>query len=175
MERPSAKDRYRQELDNLADLIAQMPPDDMSEYSSFGFVHTDAAFINRRFLVVNTKGQRQGRPRPPELLGTVRVLDFDCNTQRGSVITLRNDSNRRTLQVGHVPVRLFRFPVFVSVPVYQGVRWEAREMDDGRYVRNLIFGICFKQQSGIRFYNPNNVSVVTPNQYRDHFGRVPDF
>jgi len=164
------------EKDNLADLIARMSPDDRQLYESFGHVWTDAAFVNRRFFVVKTAGKRRdGTPNPPEVLGSIRVIDFHCDAKIGSTCTLMDDKSSRTLQVGYVPVKLFRFPVFVSIPVYQGVKWEAKEQADGRYTRSLVWGICFKQQSSIKFYNRDNVSVLTPNQYQQAFGDRPQY
>lgn len=174
MEDERRSPRHLTEKDNLSDLIARMRPDDLELYKGFGHIFTEAAFINRRFFVVKTKGKdRSGRPARPEVLGTIRVIGFQCDHEKGSVVTIMDDSTSKILQVGHVPVRLFRFPVFVSVPVYQGLKWEAKEQPDGRYTRSLVFGLCFKQQSHVQFLNPNNVSVLTPNNFEKLFGEAP--
>lgn len=168
--------RHMTEKDNLSDLISKMRPEDLEQYQAFGHIFTEAAFVNRRFIVVRTKGRNGTRqPIRPEILGSVRVVSFHCDHQNGSLCTVMEDSSSRVLQVGHVPIRLFRFPAFVSVPVYQGLKWEAKEQEDGRYTRSLVFGLCFKQQSSVKFLNRDNVSVLTPNLYREIFGELPRF
>ena len=156
--------------ENLADLSARIAPDDRQLYSSFGCIFTEAAFFNRRFIVIKTMGRNGGVPKQPQILGSVRVLGYECDHERGTFVTLMEESSSRSLRIGYVPTRLFRFPIFVSVPVFQGVKWEAKEHKDGSYQRNLVFGLCFKQQSNIKFYNRDNVAVLTPNEYRKHFG-----
>lgn len=157
--------------DNLADLIARIAPEDRALYDSLRHVYTEAGFFNRRFVIVKTMGKDPaGHPRQPDILGAVRLLAFTCNNERGSEITVMDESSSRTLQVGHVPVKLFRFPVFLSVPIYQGVKWEAKELGDGSYGRRLVFGVCFKQMSAIKFYNKDAVAALTPNEYKKHFG-----
>lgn len=173
----ATSDDFRPEFvsqdDNLADLISRVAPEDRALHDSFGCVFTEAAFFNRRFLIVKTNGRVSNRPRPPDLLGSVRCTAYHCDHEAGPTITLMDDASSRILQVGCVPTKLFRFPIFASVPIYQGVKWEAKEMQDGSYRRNLVFGICFKQQSNIKFANRDNVSIVTPNGYRQFFGEAP--
>ena len=156
--------------ENLADLIARIDQSERPLYDGLGHIFSEAAFINRRFLVVTTQGATSEGPRQPKYESCVVVTNFICTPRNGSVITLSDSATGRSMQAGHVPVRLFNYPVYVSVPIYQGVRWEAREQPDGSYRRTLVFGICFKQRSSLKFYNRGNVAVVTPNEYRRHFG-----
>jgi len=156
--------------ENLADLAARIAPEDRPVYDSFGFIFTEAAFFNRRFVVVKTQGKTSSGPRQPVILGAIRVLGYQCDHERGTFVTLMDEASSKTLQIGYVPVKLFRFPLFASVPIFQGVKWEAKELRDGSYQRNLVFGICFKQQSNVKFYNRDNVAILTPNDYRKHFG-----
>ncbi len=158
------------ERDNLADLISKMSARDLELYNSLGHIFTEAAFIDRKFVVVETKGKRGPDPKPPKVLGTLRVIAFNASSSGGSVMTLQDETGK-TLQVGHVPTRLFGFPVFVSVPIYQGLKWEAKELRDGSYRRSLVWGVCFKQRSAIKWMNPGNVSVLTPNDFRKWFSR----
>lgn len=173
MESERRPPRLVDDRDNVADLVAQMSHEDQEEYGQLRHIFTEAAFVNRRFYIVRTKGRRGKTPISPDILGAVRVVGFSCDHERGSMISLMNDRSSRILQVGHVPTRLFAFPAFVSVPIFQGLKWEAKEQADGRYTRTLLFGICFKQQSNVKFCNPNAVAVVTPNMYRATFGEAP--
>lgn len=163
--------RLVSEQDNLADLASRVRPDDRTLYDSFGHIYQEAAFFNRRFVVVQTKGKATGGgPRPPVVLGAIRVVGFAATHDGGCTSVLMDEGSSRTLQIGHVPVKLFRYPVFVSIPVFQGVRWEAKEAPDGSYTRSLVFGMCFKQQSAIKWFNKDNVSVVTHNEFQRLFG-----
>lgn len=173
MDASERRPRFLDDRANVADLVSRMSQDDQDEYGRMRHIFTEAAFVNRRFYVVRTKGKRDGVPLAPDVLGAVRVIGFHSGANEGSVISLMNDSSSRILQVGHVPTRLFAFPAFVSVPIFQGLKWEAKEQPDGRYTRTLLFGICFKQQSSVKFCNPNSVAIVTPNTYRDTFGEAP--
>lgn len=169
-------DKYRplfvSEKYNLADLVAHMPQDDQKLYQSFGYVFTEAAFYNRRFVVVKLAGKStSGKPKPPVVLGAARVVGFSATHLAGCKMTLQDEESERLLQVGHTPTRLFNFPVFVSVPIYQGVKWEAKEMSDGSYRRALVFGTCFKQQSALKWFNRDNVAVLTHNDFEETFGR----
>lgn len=171
----SNKPSFLTQQENVADLTARIAPGDLPLYSSLRYIYSDAAFFNRRFVIVKTHGVHgNGEPIKPTIEGSIRVIDFKCDHETGSHLTLMNESSSRTLQVGHVPIRLFRFPLFVSVPVYQGVKWEAKELQgSGNLVRRLVFGICFKQMSNVKFYEPNAVAILTPNEYRKHFGGDP--
>jgi hypothetical protein len=161
---------YVSQEDNLVDLISRVAPEDRQQYAAFRYVFTEAAFFNRKFLVVKTQGRNASGPRPPLILGSVRVVSFACSHERGSTVTLMDESTSRTLQAGHVPVKLFGFSAFVSIPVYQGLKWEAKETQSGVYLRTLVFGVCFKQKSNVKFYNKDETAVMTPNDYRKHFG-----
>jgi hypothetical protein len=158
------------EQDNLADLISRMPEEARQEFQKLGHTYTTAAVIDRKCLIVQTMGKREGRPRPPKMLGIVRIIGFSATSGGGCTATVQDEATGKTLQVGHVPTRLFGFPVFISVPIYQGLKWEAKELRDGSYRRSLVFGLCFKQQSAIKWLNRDNVAVLMPNEYRDIFG-----
>lgn len=156
--------------ENLADLVSRIDPAHQELYRALRHIYTEAAFFDRRFVVVKTTGKSSNRPRPPQILGEVVVTAFRASHEAGCVATLKDEGSGRLLQVGYVPVKLFDFPVFASIPIYQGVKWEAREMQDGSYRRNLVFGLCFKQKSAVKFYNKDEVAVVTRNDFRKHFG-----
>lgn len=155
---------------NLADLVTRIVPEDRPLYESLRYVYTEAAFYDRRFVIVRTTGRNARGPNQPDILGSFVVTGFRCDHERGSTIFVKDEASSQSLQVGHVPLRLWRFPAFLSVPIYQGVKWEAKEMQNGTYLRRLVFGICVKQQSNVKFYNKDNVAVLTPNEYKTHFG-----
>lgn len=166
--------RFVSQEDNVADLISRIEESDAEEYSKLGHVFTEAAFVNRRFLLVEFQGKmRDGSVKAPVIQGAVRVFGFGADHANGSSVEVKDEATGSVLYVQYVPTKLFDYPVFVSIPVYHQLKWEAVELADGSYMRNLVFGLCFKQQSHPRFQNKGNVAVMTPNEFKLMFGVAP--
>ncbi|TXH46842.1 MAG: hypothetical protein E6Q97_28550 [Desulfurellales bacterium] len=155
--------------ENLADLASRIRPDHRELFTQLKHGFQEAAFFNRRFIIVKCKGKRGNVPRPPEVLGAVRVISFNADHENGCRVVVMDEASSRTQELTHVPQMLFRYPVFAALPAYQGLKWEARELPDGSYKRALVFGMFFKQQSDVKWFNPDNVCVVTHNQFERLF------
>jgi hypothetical protein len=156
--------------ENIRDLASRIDPHQAGLHASLGNKYTEAAFVGRRFLIVRTNGRSKTGPKPPTVLGSVEIDDFNCSSTTGSAMRIRNLECGASITVGYVPIRLFEFPIFVSVPIAQGVKSEARRKWNGQTSRKLVWGICLKQHSLPKFSNPGSVSIVTPKEYKNIFG-----
>ena len=73
--------------ESLSLLSSHVPNEQKGEYDNLGHIFTEAAFINRRFIVFKSKGKnRERQPRPPLILATFQVTAFRADHEKGSSI-----------------------------------------------------------------------------------------
>lgn len=154
--------------DNVADLVSKIRSEDLSVYQAMRHIHTEAAFVGRRFVCVETFRRRTSEPR---MVGSFSIISFQCTDQEGSKVAMVHDQTNKMMTVGHVPTRLFHWPVFVSVPVYMGMKWDLKEYPNGNTIRTLLFGLAFKQVSSVELKN-DSVACVTLNEYLKMSGQT---
>lgn len=161
---------------NLEELIRHMPEDQREEWQTLGHTTTEAAFYNRKLYVIKTKGRSNntGIPKQPDVLGVVKVAAFSASLDAGCTMMLIDTRTSETMLADHTPRRLFDWPIYVSIPISQGVIWGCDIGPNGEVQRALMTGICWKQQSALKFVNRNNVSLTTANVYTKLFGPPPD-
>lgn len=152
-------------------MVARMPEEDAEVLRSFHYAFTEAAFIGRTLLVVQTKGRRGRIPRPAITLGKIIVEEFHTDPDRGASALLRDKESDRLLRVGHVPVRLFDYAVFVAVPIIQTLEYGGGVGASGQLGYTLVFGLRFFQEHAFDGLPWKGVCVVTPKQYQDVYGK----
>lgn len=159
--------QYLPEDANLGDLIRQMPQQDQDEYNSFGHLRVDAGYVGRIFILYKPTGigpdNSQGEP---DIRGQVRIKDWMCSPSKGSSIVIEDMLTGGLQVVGHTPQRLFDYDVFVAVPPYQRLRYEARSMGDG-IQRSLLFSISIKTQVRSKSYAAGVTFCETPKGFRE--------
>src|SRR5688572_10959321 len=134
-----------------------MGEEDQRRFKSYGHNRIEAAFVNRVFIVYKATGlSAPGRHKDPEILSLVKVVDFNDNARNDGVVTLEENNQNQQLQVGHVPHKLFNFPIYVSVPSRMELKWDARRLEDGRVWRTLSFAMLVKTKNRSNFYSIAN-------------------
>lgn len=159
--------QYLTEDANLGDLISQMSKQDQEEYNSFGHLRVDAGYIGRIFILYRPTGiGSDNKHREPDVLGQVRIKDWSCNASRGSSIVIEDMLTGGLQIVGHVPQRLFDYDVFVAIPPYQRLRYEARNMGDNLQ-RSLLFSVSVKTKVRSKYYSAGVTFCESPKGFRE--------
>lgn len=164
--------KFLSDLDNAAALVADMVPDDRADYRAFGHNRLESAFVERVFIVYECLGRTSNDiQRPPRIITTLRVTNVRMTFDAGVEVQLLDEVNNRSMWFGHVPKRLFDFPLFASTPPRMTIKWDAQFMGD-KLVRSLLFAILIKSRNKASFLSKNNIYAETPNTVRDLFPHV---
>lgn len=160
---------YYNDADNLADLTGQMPSEERSIFDKFGHLRVESAFIGRLFIIYRPTGLNPDKTHAdPEILTTVRLQDFRCNSKDGSVAHVIDVMTGQSQEITHVPARLFHYPVYVSLPPFSKLRWDAR-MSGGKVKRSLSYALLVKTRNRSDFYSLGNTYCETPNDFKALF------
>lgn len=156
---------------NLLDLEAHIRGDDRAVFRAYGHLRIEAAFIGRLFVVYKPTGlNKSGAHKDPEVLTTLRVVDFRADADTGCQVRLSDLTSGEEMTVDHVPRRVFHYDLFMQVPPLLKLRWSARVVD-GSVSRNLAFAVLVKTKNRSDFYSARNTYCETPNRFRDLFPR----
>lgn len=167
-------DRFFSDDENLADLLTRMPEEDRTRFQNYGHNRLEAAFVDRVFVIYKPTGLLPNKQhREPEVLNTVRITDFKVDHVEGARITLLEDNLKQEMIVGHVPKKLFGYPIYVSVPARLTLRWDARLVSaQGRVARSLSFAVLVKTKNRSDFYSKGNTYCETPAKFTQLYPSV---
>gem|GEM_PF-2638293 len=161
-----AANQFLSDDDNLAELVSHMAEEDQRRFNNYGHFRIEAAFIDRVLIVYKPTGLLANkRHREPEILTTVKILDFGVEPRDGCYATLQESKDNREMTLGHVPKRLFGYPIYVSIPPRVTLRWDARMVND-RVWRSLSFALLIKTKNKADFYSHGNVYAETPLNFK---------
>lgn len=164
--------KFLTDTDNAAALAADIKPEDREEYARFGHNRLESAFVDRVLVLYECQGKNsKDVQRPPKILTTIRVIDFKADYAEGICTRLLDESTQEAMNVDYVPKRLFKYPIFVSIPPRLTVKWDAQFMGD-KLVRSLLFAILIKSANRSDFYSKGNVYLETPNRVRALYPHV---
>lgn len=159
--------------ENLADLVTHMPEEDQHRFHKYGHMRIESAFIDRQFIVYKPQGlTKGGQHNPPEILNVIRIVDFSVDARNGCQVVLKEEQTQQELAVGHVPRRVYGFPIYMCVPARVEVRWDGRRLENGRVWRSLSFAVLLKTKNKSDFYSPGNTYIETPNRLRELYPEV---
>lgn len=158
--------QYLNDTDGMADLVSQMHPDEQAIFNSYGHLRVEAVFDKRLFFVYKSKGPGT----PPEMLGTIKVLDYECSSESGSSVEIEDMETGQRQVITHVPVRAFNYNVFMSVPQALRLRWDARVHPvSKKLVRSLSYALLVKTMNRSDQHSPHITYVETFNRFRDMY------
>ena len=167
------KGDFFDEQENLAELVTHMPEDDQRRYAGFGHNRVEAVFLDRVFIVYKPMGLTATNQHvPPEILNTVRVIDFSVDPRHGAQVVFKEQNTQQELVIGHVPRRVYGYPIYVSVPTKLTLRWDGRRLPDGRVWRSLSFALLVKTKNKSSFYSRGNTYFETPNRLKELYPTV---
>jgi hypothetical protein len=157
---------------NLAELVSHMPEEDQARFNNYGHFRIEAVFIERVFIVYKPTGLLSNKQhREPEILTTVRVVNFSVDPREGCQAVLRNEATGEETTLTHVPRKVFGYPVYASLPSRLSLRWDCRIVN-GKPWRSLSFALLLKTKNKADFYSQGNVYAETPNKFRQLYPSV---
>lgn len=152
---------------NIADLVAMMLPEDREIYESFGHLRVDPGFVNRIYVVYKPTGlTSDGAHREPDILGQVKIVDWYSDMDNGTRIVFEDMRSGECKTVGHTPMRLFDYDIFVSAPPYQRIRYEARKVGEG-VQRSALFSVLIKTRVRSNFYSRGVTFCESPKCFKE--------
>lgn len=158
--------QYLNDTDGMADLVSQMQTDDQAVFNSYGHMRVEAVFDKRIFFVYKSKGQGAA----PEMLGTIKVLDYECSSESGSSVEIEDVETGQRQVITHVPSRVFDYNLFMSVPQALRLRWDARVHPvTHKLVRSLSYALLVKSQSRSDQFTPHATYIETFNRFREMY------
>jgi hypothetical protein len=158
--------------ENLAELISHMPDEDRARFLKYGHNRVEPAFKDRIFIVYKPTGlNAANQHRQPEIVNLVKVVDFQVDLDQGCLVVLKEQQTQQELTIGHVPRRVFGYPVYMSVPTRLQLKWDAHR-DGTRVWRSLSFAVLLKTKNRSSFYSKGNVYMETPNNFRQLYPTV---
>ncbi len=157
---------YFEEQENLDDLFRQIPESFSREFSEMGYSRVEAAYFARLFVVYQPQGLQENRQhRHPKILGLIRVNDFSCDTKKGASFTIEDLNTGDKLTIGHIPVKVFDYDVFIHIPPVFRMRWDARQGLSG-VERSLVFPVSIFSKNGSYFHSYGVTYMDTPPRLR---------
>lgn len=163
---------FLERADSLEDLVAQMPPQGKKDWDTFGHMKSLPAFQDRVFYLFQATGKgNNGIQRPPKIITTLRVVSFVATDAVGCVIRLLNDQTHQTQEIGHVPTRVFGYPIFMMVPPTFMLKWGAQEYK-GQTKRSLHYILLAKTRNKAEFFSKDNYYLETMNEMRKLYSHL---
>lgn len=151
--------------DHFARLVTLLEPPDFRDYNRLKHTRQETGYRGRTFYVYEI------RDRVPNILDHITVQDFSCTDDSGASTELRN-SHGETLIVGYAPIRLFDYPIFVSVALHNKVRWSTT--DDNIMGGSLAFDLVIRTASRLHLRERGVTYCETGVSYAKEFGTFVD-
>lgn len=161
--------QYLSDTDSAADLTDRMKEDDKLAYRDFGHTRIEAVFDSRLFIIYKPQGLAGSTHKDPDVLTTIKVLDYACTSAEGSTIEVEDMRTGQRQVISHIPARVFDYDLFMSVPQALRLRWDARPGDNGRMVRSLSYAILIKSKNRSDWFSQGVTYTETPNRFRELF------
>lgn len=167
------KGEFFTDQENLAELVTHMPDEDQRRFNNYGHFRVESAFLDRQFIVYEPTGLSTDKLHlPPKILNLVKVIDFSVDPRNGCQVVLKEQQAQQELVIGHVPRRVYGYPIYMSVPAKLTLRWDGRSLESGRVWRSLSFAVLIKTKNKADFYSRGNVYFETPNRLRQLYPAV---
>lgn len=164
--------KYLDSEASVANLVRQLPPEVQEEWNRYGHLRVEPTFLDRVFVVFRATGRNnQGAAKAPEILTTIRALNFTASDSDGCTLGLLDETNNRKMTATHLPQKLFDYPLFVSIPPFFTMRWDARQ-HGGRTMRSLSYLLFIKARNKASFNSVGNTYMETPNKLRDLYSHL---
>ena len=140
---------------------------DHDEWLNSGYTFRVLVHYDKIFVI-----WKQG-PNGPQILGKLRVYNFDLDTVEGLGVCVESDVGHSVdgcNWIGHTPRRLFGLPVFAHVPFISELTYTPDGRDPEKFVTRLP--LVFKTQS-----NPSDPKIgdIYVTQIGEFRGTYPEF
>ena len=133
----------------------------------------EGVFVDRVFIVYKPTGLLPNRQhRDPNILNTVKIVDFKADHMNGCKAIIKEANFGQEMVIGHVPRKLFDYPIYISIPPRMALRWDVKILPNGLAERSLSFAMWIKTKNKSSFYSQGNVYAETPNKFRGLYPAV---
>jgi hypothetical protein len=168
------KGEFFTDAENLTELVSHMPEEDQRRFNSYGHFRIESAFVDRQFIVYQPMGLTSLKTHvPPKVLNVITIKDFSTDARNGCQVVLKEQETQQELVISHVPRRVYGYPIYMSVPARLMLRWDGRQLENGRVWRSLSFAVLVKTKNKADFYSKNNTYMETPNELRRLYPAEP--
>lgn len=158
---------YLTEEQNVLNLNSQVIAADTQDFRRLKSSRIEAAFKGRILIAFKPDGlTKQGQHKPPQVIGTVKFHEFFCDGLDGADVQVEDMTTGEKQYIGHVPVRLFDYDVFIRIPPVFRLRWDARNTDQG-VIRSLVFPVEIFTLNPSRSYSYGVTYMETPNRCKE--------
>lgn len=161
--------KYLSDAESMADLARQIKEEDQPLFEELGHLRVEAVFDNRLFVVYKPTGLDGKAHRDPQVLTTLKVLNYECTSDEGSTVEIEDLSTGQRQVISHVPSRVFEYELFMSVPTALRLQWDARNTYDGKLVRSLSYALLIKSKNRSDWYSYGVTYAETPNRFKELF------
>lgn len=151
----------KEHRDHLGSLVYT---EDQELYKTLKHSYLEGAFVGRVFVVYRATGIIAGKPNPPQILGYIKVTDFESSPDYGSEVEIENLNTSERMWVGHIPNKLYNYDLFMSVPVVLQTTYSANY--EGDEVKNtLLFGVIIRALGRTEHCIDGATYALTPKRF----------
>jgi hypothetical protein len=161
--------QYLNEAESAAELLSHMREEDKQAFNDFGHTRIEAVFNNRLFVVYKPQGLDGKEHKAPEVLTTIKVLNYEGTSEDGSSVEVEDLRTGERQIITHVPARVFDYDLFMSVPSALRLRWDVRVSETGKMLRSLSYALLVKAKNRSDWYSFGVTYAETPNRFRELF------
>jgi hypothetical protein len=142
---------------DVSDFVAKMDPDERKLYQSYRHLRVEAAFDSRVFVAFETVN-REGNKIVPNIVGAIKVIDFECTSKEGSTILVEDLNSGEKQIIDHIPSLVFDYPVFMFTATAAMVQYGLWPTN-GKEARSLSYPIMLKTQHKPSLSHPGTGTV----------------
>jgi len=148
----------------IGDFLDEMSQEDLDLYNTFNALRADGAYDGKVLALFTRQGG------DAQVLGRIKVLDFECNSAEGSTIRVQDMATNRTLILDHVPQRLFEYPVFAFTATVSLLRYTYNKEN----YRTLAYPMLLKTKHSIQYgtKDPDAVYIEPERDLHKFYRRV---
>lgn len=146
---------------SLRALVDAMPEPDKSVYRSYGSMHLESCFPNRKMIVYTLKGGQ------PSDIVFITFGAFMCDQELGPNAEVLLGSAR--VRIGPVPVKLPGRDLFMHLPQNFVLKYKGRQTSESRVDFVSHYAVLVKTQSKEIHQVESHTYCVTMNQFRERF------
>ncbi len=150
---------------SLKALCAQLSPEPYREYEAMGALSLESGFPNRKMVLYTLRG---GQPTDISIL---TLGDLEMTRIGGPVLDISDEHG--TDSVGLTPVRWRGRDLFIHIPQSFTLKWKGKQMAENRVHFVPQYAILYKTRSREHLQVDGHTYLVTWNNFRDRFPRVP--
>ena len=142
-------------------MLGRLKKEDQELFHFLGHGRVETCFVDRVFLIYHMVNEK------PVVIDRVIVTGFSTDTQRGAHMGIKSVLSGNTIGIGYGPVKLWDYPIFLSIPMYHKVGWAVAESDADSLRGSLSWQVYILTEDRMHMRQPR----VTYMETGPEFGR----